>query len=268
MSSPFPPCKMSSHIFPSLYFTMTLKACDKTPKRLLAFVESDFEKTKKKKASSKATRWCARCALLSSGGDFGGARHTAAQWYRSKTFVRSTGDDDFDDDEWLCKKCYRKEMLRRATASDRACVECDSKETTGGSWLRSKTHPGKYLCFNCYSRELSNVSNKRCASCRAEKTGQKWYKSKGRDETVFGAGAKYLCRRCYEKERLALMKGTKSCSTCSTRTTAGRWCKSKTAAGADLCRKCYRKELKDAATKERIQRVDDELEKIRLAISG
>ena len=245
MSSPFPPCKMSSHIFPSLYFTMT-----------------------KKKASSKATRWCARCALLSSGGDFGGARHTAAQWYRSKTFVRSTGDfDDFDDDEWLCKKCYRKEMLRRATASDRACVECDSKETTGGSWLRSKTHPGKYLCFNCYSRELSNVSNKRCASCRAEKTGQKWYKSKGRDET-FGAGAKYLCRRCYEKERLALMKGTKSCSTCSTRTTAGRWCKSKTAAGADLCRKCYRKELKDAATKERIQRVDDELEKIRLAISG
>ena len=39
-------------------------------------------------------------------------------------------------------------------------------------------------------------------------------------------------------------------------------------AGADLCRKCYRKELKDAATKERIQRVDDELEKIRLAISG
>lgn len=245
MSSPFPPCKMSSHIFPSLYFTMT-----------------------KKKASSKATRWCARCALLSSGGDFGGARHTAAQWYRSKTFVRSTGDfDDFDDDEWLCKKCYRKEMLRRATASDRACVECDSKETTGGSWLRSKRHPGKYICFNCYSRELSNVSNKRCASCRAEKTGQKWYKSKGRDET-FGAGAKYLCRRCYEKERLALMKGTKSCSTCSTRTTAGRWCKSKTAAGADLCRKCYRKELKDAATKERIQRVDDELEKIRLAISG
>ena len=158
-------------------------------------------------------------------------------------------------------------MLRRATASDRACVECDSKETTGGSWLRSKRHPGKYLCFNCYSRELSNVSNKRCASCRAEKTGQKWYKSKGRDETI-GAGAKYLCRRCYEKERLALMKGTKSCSTCSTRTTAGRWCKSKTAAGADLCRKCYRKELKDAATKERIQRVDDELEKIRLAISG
>ena len=243
MSSPFPPCKMSSHIFPSLYFTMT----------------------KKKKASSKATRWCARCALLSSGGDFGGARHTAAQWYRSKK-VRS-GDDDFDDDEWLCKKCYRKEMLRRATASDRACVECDSKEMTGGSWLRSKRHPGKYLCFNCYSRELSNVSNKRCASCRAEKTGQKWYKSKGRDETI-GAGAKYLCRRCYEKERLALMKGTKSCSTCSTRATAGRWCKSKTAAGADLCRKCYRKELKDAATKERIQRVDDELEKIRLAISG
>ena len=260
------------HTFSPLYFTMTLKACDKTPKRLLAFVESDFEKTKKtkkKKASSKATRWCARCALLSSGGDFGGARHTAAQWYRSKTFVRSTGDfDDFDDDEWLCKKCYRKEMLRRATASDRACVECDSKETTGGSWLRSKRHPGKYLCFNCYSRELSNVSNKRCASCRAEKTGQKWYKSKGRDETIGDSGAKYLCRRCYEKERLALMKGTKSCSTCSTRTTAGRWCKSKTAAGADLCRKCYRKELKDAATKERIQRVDDELEKIRLAISG
>ena len=158
-------------------------------------------------------------------------------------------------------------MLFRANASERACVECDSKETKG-SWLRSKTHPGKYLCFKCYSRELSNVSNKRCASCRAEKTGQKWYKSKGRDETVFGAGAKYLCRRCYEKERLALMKGTKSCSTCSTRTTAGRWCKSKTAAGADLCRKCYRKELKDAATKERIQRVDDELEKIRLAISG
>ena len=250
------------HTFSPLYFTMTLKACDKTPKRLLAFVESDFEKTKKKKASSKATRWCARCALLSSGGDFGGARHTAAQWYRSKT-VRSTGDDDFDDDEWLCKKCYRKEMLRRATASDRACVECDSKETTGGSWLRSKTHPGKYLCFNCYSRELSNVSNKRCASCRAEKTGQKWYKSK-RDET-FRAN---LCRRCYEKERLALMKGTKSCSMCSTRTTAGRWCKSKNNAGADLCRKCYRKELKDAATKERIQRVDDELEKIRLAISG
>ena len=251
MSSPFPPCKMSSHIFPSLYFTMT-----------------------KKKASSKATRWCARCALLSSlGGDFGGARRTAAkQWYRSKTFVRSTGDfdDDFDDDEsWLCKKCYRKEMLRRATASDRACVECDSKETTGGSWLRSKRHPGKYICFNCYSRELSNVSNKRCASCRAEKTGQKWYKSKGLlDETCGDSGAKYLCRRCYEKERLALMKGTKSCSTCSTRTTAGRWCKSKTAAGADLCRKCYRKELKDAATKERIQRVDDELEKIRLAISG
>ena len=240
---------------------MTL-ACDGAPKRLLAFVESD-EKTKKTKKASKATRWCARCALLSSGGDFGGARQIAAQWYRSKK-VRS-GDDD--DDEWLCKKCYRKEMLRRATASDRACVECDSKETTGGSWLRSKTHPGKYLCFNCYSRELSNVSNKRCASCRAEKTGQKWYKSKGRDET-FGAGAKYLCRRCYEKERLALMKGTKSCSTCSTRTTAGRWCKSKTAAGADLCRKCYRKELKDAATKERIQRVDDELEKIRLAISG
>ena len=252
------------HTFSPLYFTMTLKACD-APKRLLAFVESD-EKTKKKKTASKATRWCARCALLSSGGDFGGARQTAAQWYRSKK-VRS-GDDDFDDDdEWLCKKCYRKEMLRRATASDRACVECDSKETTGGSWLRSKTHPGKYLCFNCYSRELSNVSNKRCASCRAEKTGQKWYISKGRDET-FGAGAKYLCRRCYEKERLALMKGTKSCSTCSTRTTAGRWCKSKTAAGADLCRKCYRKELKDAATKERIQRVDDELEKIRLAISG
>ena len=55
---------------------------------------------------------------------------------------------------------------------------------------------------------------------------------------------------------------------CSTRTTAGRWCKSKNNAGADLCRKCYRKELKDAATKERIQRVDDELEKIRLAISG
>jgi len=238
------------HTFSPLYFTMT-----------------------KKKASSKATRWCARCALLSSlGGDFGGARHTAAkQWYRSKTFVRSTGDfdDDFDDDEsWLCKKCYRKEMLRRATASDRACVECDSKETTGGSWLRSKRHPGKYICFNCYSRELSNVSNKRCASCRAEKTGQKWYKSKGRDETIGDSGAKYLCRRCYEKERLALMKGTKSCSTCSTRTTAGRWCKSKTAAGADLCRKCYRKELKDAATKERIQRVDDELEKIRLAISG
>ena len=253
---------MSSHIFPSLYFNMTLKACD-APKRLLAFVESDEKKTKTKKKASKATRWCARCAVLSSGGDFGGARHTAAQqWYRSKT-VRS-GDDD---EKWLCKKCYRKEMLRRATASDRACVECDSKETTGGSWLRSKTHPGKYLCFNCYSRELSNVSNKRCASCRAEKTGQKWYKSKGRDET-FGAGAKYLCRRCYEKERLALMKGTKSCSTCSTRTTAGRWCKSKTAAGADLCRKCYRKELKDAATKERIQRVDDELEKIRLAISG
>ena len=224
---------------------MTL-ACDGAP-----------PKTKKK--ASKATRWCARCAVLSSGGDFGGARHTAAQqWYRSKT-VRS-GDDD---EKWLCKKCYRKEMLRRATASDRACVECDSKETTGGSWLRSKTHPGKYLCFNCYSRELSNVSNKRCASCRAEKTGQKWYKSK-RDET-FRAN---LCRRCYEKERLALMKGTKSCSTCSTRTTAGRWCKSKTAAGADLCRKCYRKELKDAATKERIQRVDDELEKIRLAISG
>ena len=42
---------------------------------------------------------------------------------------------------------------------------------------------------------------------------------------------------------------------------------SKKNAGADLCRKCYRKELKDAATKERIQRVD-ELEKIRLAISG
>ena len=166
-----------------------------------------------------------------------------------------------------CAKVLQEEMLFRATASDRACVECDSKETTGGSWLRSKRHPGKYLCFNCYSRELSNVSNKRCASCRAEKTGQKWYKSKGRDETI-GAGAKYLCRRCYEKERLALMKGTKSCSTCSTRTTAGRWCKSKTAAGADLCRKCYGKELKDAATKERIQRVDDELEKIRLAISG
>ena len=127
---------------------MTL-ACDGAPKRLLAFVESDEKKTKTKKKASKATRWCARCALLSSGGDFGGARHTAAQWYRSKTFVRSTGDfDDFDDDEWLCKKCYRKEMLRRATASDRACVECDSKETTGGSWLRSKTHPGKYLCFN------------------------------------------------------------------------------------------------------------------------
>ena len=116
---------MSSHIFPSLYFTMTLKACDKTPKQLLAFVESDFEKTKKtkkKKASSKATRWCARCALLSSlGGDFGGARHIAAQWYRSKK-VRSTGDDDFDDDEWLCKKCYRKDMLRRATASERSRV--------------------------------------------------------------------------------------------------------------------------------------------------
>ena len=225
----------------------------------------DSEKT------SKETRWCARCAATqkassssSSSSSWSsktpppllGARRAHAQWYRSK--VRSG--------EWLCKKCYRKEMLRRATASDRACVECDSKETTGGSWLRSKTHPGKYLCFNCYSRELSNVSNKRCASCRAEKTGQKWYKSKGRDETI-GAGAKYLCRRCYEKERLALMKGTKSCSTCSTRTTAGRWCKSKTAAGADLCRKCYRKELKDAATKERIQRVD-ELEKIRLAISG
>ncbi len=67
---------------------------------------------------------------------------------------------------------------------------------------------------------------------------------------------------------MALMKGTKSCSMCSTRTTAGRWGKSKNNAGADLCRKCYRKELKDAAaTKERIQRVD-ELEKIRLAISG
>jgi hypothetical protein len=205
----------------------------------------------------KETRWCARCAATQKASSsktpplLGRRAHT--QWYRSK--VRSG--------EWLCKKCYRKEMLRRATASDRACVECDSKETTGGSWLRSKTHPGKYLCFNYYSRELSNVSNKRCASCRAEKTGQKWYKSKQRDET-FGAN---LCRRCYEKERLALMKGTKSCSMCSTRTTAGRWCKSKNAAGADLCRKCYRKELKDAATKERIQRVD-ELEKIRLAISG
>ena len=97
---------------------MTL-ACD-APKRLLAFVESD-EKTKKKKKASKATRWCARCALLSSGGDFGGARHIAAQWYRSKK-VRSTGDDDFDDDEWLCKKCYRKDMLRRATASERSRV--------------------------------------------------------------------------------------------------------------------------------------------------
>ncbi len=126
-------------------------------------------------------------------------------------------------------------------------------------------HPGNYLCFNCYSRELSKTSNKQCASCRAEKTGQKWYKSKRDDETFRGAN---LCRRCYEKERLALMKGTKSCSMCSTRTTAGRWCKSKNNAGADLCRKCYRKELKDAAaTKERIQRVD-ELEKIRLAISG
>ncbi len=71
---------------------MTLKACD-APKRLLAFVESDFEKTKTKKKASKATRWCARCALLSSGGDFGGARQNAAQWYRSKK-VRSTGDDD------------------------------------------------------------------------------------------------------------------------------------------------------------------------------
>ena len=268
MSSPFPPCKMSSHIFPSLYFTMTLKACDKTPKRLLAFVESDFEKTKKKKASSKATRWCARCALLSSGGDFGGARHTAAHG-RSKTLSAQRATlTTLTTTSHGCAKSATEKRCFVARPRATACVECDSKETTGGSWLRSKRHPGKYLCFNCYSRELSNVSNKRCASCRAEKTGQKWYKSKGRDETIGDSGAKYLCRRCYEKERLALMKGTKSCSTCSTRTTAGRWCKSKTAAGADLCRKCYRKELKDAATKERIQRVDDELEKIRLAISG
>ena len=214
--------------------------------------------------ASKETKLCARCAATqkasSSSSSWSsktpppllGARRAHAQWYRSK--VRSG--------EWLCKKCYREEMLFRANASERACVECDSKETKG-SWLRSKTHLGNYLCFNCYSRELSKTSNKQCASCRAEKTGQKWYKSKRDDETFRGAN---LCRRCYEKERLALMKGTKSCSMCSTRTTAGRWCKSKNNAGADLCRKCYRKELKDAA-KERIQRVD-ELEKIRLAISG
>ena len=205
--------------------------------------------------ASKETRWCARCAATqkaSSKTPLARRAKNATQWYRSKVRLG----------EWLCKKCYREEML--SVNGERACFECNSRETRG-SWLRSKTHPGNYLCFNCYSRELSKTSNKQCASCRAEKTGQKWYKSKRDDETFRGAN---LCRRCYEKERLALMKGTKSCSMCSTRTTAGRWCKSKNNAGADLCRKCYRKELKDAAaTKERIQRVD-ELEKIRLAISG
>ena len=165
-----------------------------------------------------------------------------------------------------CAKSATEKRCFVARPRATACVECDSKETTGGSWLGSKRHPGKYLCFNCYSRAVECVEQ----AVRVVSSGKDRarYKSKGRDETIGDSGAKYLCRRCYEKERLALMKGTKSCSTCSTRTTAGRWCKSKTAAGADLCRKCYRKELKDAATKERIQRVDDELEKIRLAISG
>jgi hypothetical protein len=182
-----------------------------------------------------ARRSCCQCSSTSSLGN---------QWYRSK---RERG-------KWLCKKCYRKEML--VVHNKRECFECHSK-TTSTSWARSKTNPSEYVCFNCYSRELSMLSGKRCGRCGATKTSQKWYVSKrmlegGDDGNDGSAGTKEkkkknkdLCRRCYDNEHRVLMNGIKSCSRCSISTTSGRWCKSKVNEGRDLCRKCYKQELKE-----------------------
>jgi RNA polymerase subunit RPABC4/transcription elongation factor Spt4 len=196
-----------------------------------------------------ARRSCYQCSSTSSLG---------GQWYRSK---RERG-------KWLCKKCYRKEML--VVHNKRECFECHSK-TTSTSWARSKTNPSEYVCFNCYSRELSMLSGKRCGRCGATKTSQKWYVSKriededgdedeigvveGEDDGEDGSARtkekkkkeknKDLCRRCYDNEHRVLMDGIKSCSRCSISTTSGRWCKSKVNEGRDLCRKCYKQELKE-----------------------
>ena len=237
----FPHVKSLEH-FPLVYFTMTLKACDKTPKRLLAFVESDFEKTKKKKAARRRRRrWCVAMRFVVVEGDEGGdiiIDIIAASSYRSRPkrrrAQRATLTTLGRRRVMVVQKVLQKRdavAFCRANASDRACVECDSKETTGGSWLRSKTHPGNYPCFNCYSRELSKTSNKQCASSSG-KDGQKWYKSKrdgenwrGREvfvsqmlrERTFGADER-------DKVVLDVFDGRQTGDGVSRRTTRARIC--------------------------------------------
>ena len=76
------------------------------------------------------------------------------------------------------------------------CVACGSNKTTG-SWLRSKTVDGGYLCVNCYYKELVALSGKECSGCKAKTTSSIWYNSKKES-------GKYLCARCYSRSRKEL----------------------------------------------------------------
>ena len=85
------------------------------------------------------------------------------------------------------------------------------------------------------------MQNRECNDCGSSKTSIAWSKSKR-------FPGKFVCQRCYVREKLALT--TKTCYLCKSDKTSSKWIKSKVILGADLCVNCYNKEKLSLSNKQ------------------
>jgi len=58
-----------------------------------------------------------------------------------------------DKSQYLCNKCYLKELNLMA---NKQCGKCGTKESSG-IWSKSRTNPGMDYCSQCFSKERAEL---------------------------------------------------------------------------------------------------------------